>query len=436
MLLDRVVGIANVPRLRISPEIVIAEVGLVPSTGAIRVSDDPDENQSERTSFQFLHFLGGDRGIVHCCAKQLRSWGAIFSCKWPILTSGAVGSFGEGGIGTLNEPNVPLCSLSGLLRVTFRNPSEAEQVHLGTPLDGWSLANVFERNICLDGLSVKSGNPYEPRNVSYHIGPLVERKKGPGIIQGLSGSIRGGLGGISRYFGSDCERRRKSDLLNRSSGLLLGGFRKDVSVVSSRNNFIQRYTANTSEYDSEDCNPDRSVGGSPSRLLLGCLCFILGAALMKLSFYLADGPHTFGSRVLYVGCGILAAASIWESINLVGRFIVTQKHLQSHWFSYYNKSMPNVLPKDKQIAIIASLAEGSSIRSIEPITGVHRDTIMRLGVRVGKGCTALMDAKMRNLSCTRLEMDEVWGFIGKKERHMRPDDDPQEYGDSLDVLRT
>lgn len=90
MLLDRVVGIANVPRLRISPEIVIAEVGLVPSTGAIRVSDDPDENQSERTSFQFLHFLGGDRGIVHCCAKQLRSWGAIFSCKWPILTSGAV----------------------------------------------------------------------------------------------------------------------------------------------------------------------------------------------------------------------------------------------------------------------------------------------------------------------------------------------------------
>src|SRR5712671_2520043 len=36
-----------------------------------------------------------------------------------------------------------------------------------------------------------------------------------------------------------------------------------------------------------------------------------------------------------------------------------------------------------------------------------------------------MDAKMRNLSCTRLEMDEIWGFIGKKDRHIRPDDDPQ-----------
>lgn len=43
-------------------------------------------------------------------------------------------------------------------------------------------------------------------------------------------------------------------------------------------------------------------------------------------------------------------------------------------------SMANVLPRDKQIAIIGALAEGSSIRSIERITGVHRDTIMRLGV--------------------------------------------------------
>jgi IS1 family transposase len=87
--------------------------------------------------------------------------------------------------------------------------------------------------------------------------------------------------------------------------------------------------------------------------------------------------------------------------------------------------MANVLSTDKQIAVIGALAEGSSIRSIERITGVHRDTIMRLGVRVGKGCTALMDAEMRNLDCHRQEMDEIWGFIGKKDRHVRPGDDPQ-----------
>ena len=44
--------------------------------------------------------------------------------------------------------------------------------------------------------------------------------------------------------------------------------------------------------------------------------------------------------------------------------------------------MSNTLSTDKQIAIIAALAEGSSIRGIERMTGVHRDTIMRLGVKI------------------------------------------------------
>jgi IS1 family transposase len=87
--------------------------------------------------------------------------------------------------------------------------------------------------------------------------------------------------------------------------------------------------------------------------------------------------------------------------------------------------MANVLTTDKQIAIVAALAEGSSIRSIERMTGVHRDTIMRLGVRVGQSCTTLMDEKMVNLPCKRLEMDEIWGFIGKKERNVKPDDPPE-----------
>ena len=87
--------------------------------------------------------------------------------------------------------------------------------------------------------------------------------------------------------------------------------------------------------------------------------------------------------------------------------------------------MANILNTDKQIAIIAALAEGSSIRAIERMTNIHRDTIMRLGFRVGQGCTALLDAKMRDLSCNRLEIDEVWGFVGKKESRLKPNDDPQ-----------
>jgi hypothetical protein len=93
---------------------------------------------------------------------------------------------------------------------------------------------------------------------------------------------------------------------------------------------------------------------------------------------------------------------------------VTQKYLTHHNWCNTVIGMANLLSTDKQIAVIGALAEGSSIRSIERMTGVHRDTIMRLGVRVGQGCAALLDRKMRNLSCQQLQFDEIWGFIGNK----------------------
>ncbi len=88
--------------------------------------------------------------------------------------------------------------------------------------------------------------------------------------------------------------------------------------------------------------------------------------------------------------------------------------------------MANVLPRDKQLAVLSALVEGNSVRSTERLFGVHRDTILRLMVRVGQGCSALLDEKMVDLSCERLELDELWAFIGKKQRHVRA-------GDSLDA---
>src|SRR6266849_8598737 len=86
--------------------------------------------------------------------------------------------------------------------------------------------------------------------------------------------------------------------------------------------------------------------------------------------------------------------------------------------------MPNILNKDKQIAVISGLAEGASMRALTRMTGVHRDTICRLAVRVGQGCARVMDEKMRNLDCHYLQLDEIWGFIGKKEKHVSFNDDP------------
>jgi hypothetical protein len=53
---------------------------------------------------------------------------------------------------------------------------------------------------------------------------------------------------------------------------------------------------------------------------------------------------------------------------------------------YARTTMANKFPADKKAAIAAMLCEGASIRRIEHMTGVHRDTIMRLGVRLGGVC--------------------------------------------------
>jgi len=133
--------------------------------------------------------------------------------------------------------------------------------------------------------------------------------------------------------------------------------------------------------------------------------------------------------LVLVGLGAAALRHAFMEANPSSENSVTQKHLTRLDYCNTVIGMANVLSTDKQIAVIGALAEGSSIRSIERITGVHRDTIMRLGVKVGQGCTTLLDAKMRDLPCNRLEFDEIWGFIGKKEKHVTVDDD-SECGDA------
>jgi transposase-like protein len=90
---------------------------------------------------------------------------------------------------------------------------------------------------------------------------------------------------------------------------------------------------------------------------------------------------------------------------------------------------PMIVPEDKGLLAIQLLIEGTSIRSAERITGLHRDTIIRLLVLAGERCIKLMDARMRNLSCERMQSDEIWTFVGKKQRWVR-DEDSKEIGDA------
>ena len=91
--------------------------------------------------------------------------------------------------------------------------------------------------------------------------------------------------------------------------------------------------------------------------------------------------------------------------------------------------MANILSQEKREAVIRCLVNGTSVRATERIADVHRDTILRFMVKIGANCERLLDEKMRNLSCRHIQVDEIWGYIAKKQRHLRPGDDPQRTGD-------
>src|SRR5712692_4587130 len=68
------------------------------------------------------------------------------------------------------------------------------------------------------------------------------------------------------------------------------------------------------------------------------------------------------------------------------------------------------------------LLEGCSIRSTERLTGLNRNTIMRLLVVAGERSTRLMDGRMRGLKPRYLQVDEIWTYVQKKRRNVRSSD--------------
>lgn len=95
--------------------------------------------------------------------------------------------------------------------------------------------------------------------------------------------------------------------------------------------------------------------------------------------------------------------------------------------------MANHLKRERKIMVVNLLCEGSSIRSAERITGVHRDTIGRMLLRVGDHCDRLMAHHIRRVESDQLEVDEIWAFIAKKQKRVRPGD-PHEFGDAYTFI--
>jgi IS1 family transposase len=79
----------------------------------------------------------------------------------------------------------------------------------------------------------------------------------------------------------------------------------------------------------------------------------------------------------------------------------------------------NILTRDKQIDIIASLCEGMGQRAVARLADVDRKTVARLALQVGKGCAELHDRRIVGVRVARIELDEVWSFVGKKQKRVK-----------------
>jgi transposase-like protein len=75
------------------------------------------------------------------------------------------------------------------------------------------------------------------------------------------------------------------------------------------------------------------------------------------------------------------------------------------------------MPMEKAALALQLLVEGSSLRTTERITGLHRDTILRLLVHAGEKCQALMGRVIVNVPVKDVACDEIWGYVGKKEKN-------------------
>jgi hypothetical protein len=71
----------------------------------------------------------------------------------------------------------------------------------------------------------------------------------------------------------------------------------------------------------------------------------------------------------------------------------------------------NVLPIEKRIAIISALVEGNSLRLTSRMVGVSINTVTKLLVAAGQACSEYQSKVMRNLSCHRLQIDEIWCLL-------------------------
>ena len=90
----------------------------------------------------------------------------------------------------------------------------------------------------------------------------------------------------------------------------------------------------------------------------------------------------------------------------------------------------NQLNTTERSKVIAVLVEGNSLRATARITGIARMTVEKLLRDLGAACQAFHDARVRNLQSKRVQCDEIWSFVGAKDKNATPEKKAQGWGDA------
>lgn len=75
----------------------------------------------------------------------------------------------------------------------------------------------------------------------------------------------------------------------------------------------------------------------------------------------------------------------------------------------------NRLTKEQRAQILHLLCEGSSIRAVTRLTGASKNTVTKLVVDAGRACLDYQNRTFVNLTCKRIQVDEIWSFVYAKE---------------------
>jgi IS1 family transposase len=89
----------------------------------------------------------------------------------------------------------------------------------------------------------------------------------------------------------------------------------------------------------------------------------------------------------------------------------------------------NQLDSKTRAAVVACLVEGNSIRATSRMTGVARNTVDKLLIDLGAACSDYQDKTLCNLTCKRVQCDEIWSFVGCKEKNVPKQEKRQGRGD-------